>query len=100
MSGGRKALYRAVIVNPCAWKEDPSRLSGGWCDVCRSPGRYDAEGHKCEGFHSETEPMPKQSLERLIFNHTKLNPNLRDDQELVGYIVNAMRALEKAHGIE
>jgi hypothetical protein len=44
--------------------------------------------------------MPKQSLERLIFNHTKLNPNLRDDQELVGYIVNAMRALEKAHGIE
>lgn len=100
MSEGRKAPCRAVTANPCAWKENPNLISGGWCEVCRSPTRYDAEGNKCEGYHSETGPLPEKSLERLIFNHTKLNPNIQDDRELIGYIVRAMRALEKAHGIE
>ena len=37
-------------------------------------------------------PLTQQELERICYEHTKLNPNLADDRELVGYVVNAMRA--------
>lgn len=45
-------------------------------------------------------PLSDQVIKRHIFEHTKLNPNLHDDQELIGYIVNAARAIEAAHGIK
>jgi hypothetical protein len=35
-------------------------------------------------------------MERICYEHTKLNPNLADDRELVGYVVNAMRAAAPA----
>jgi hypothetical protein len=38
----------------------------------------------------------QQELERICYEHTKLNPNLADDRELVGYVVNAMRAAIEA----
>jgi hypothetical protein len=52
-----------------------------------------------------TAPQPRRSLddkqlEVVIYEHTKLNPNQADDRELIGYIINAIRAIERAHGIE
>ena len=44
--------------------------------------------------------MPLKEVERVLYVNTKLNPNLRDDQELIGYIVNSVRAIEAAHGIK
>lgn len=34
----------------------------------------------------------QKELERICYEHTKLNPNLADDRELVGYVTAAMRA--------
>lgn len=48
---------------------------------------------------AEAKPLPLKELERLIYEHTKINPNVADDRELLGYIVNAARAIEQAHGI-
>ena len=36
--------------------------------------------------------LSDKQIQRIIYEHTKLNVNLRDDVELVGYIVNAVRA--------
>ena len=47
----------------------------------------------------QRKPMPLREVERVLYVNTKLNPNLRDDQELIGYIVNAVRAIEAAHKI-
>ena len=41
-------------------------------------------------------PLTEQEIERLIYENTKINPNLADDRELLGYIVNAARSIEKA----
>lgn len=49
---------------------------------------------------SDIKPLTNQAIKLHIFEHTKLNPNLRDDQELIGYIVKAARAIEAAHGIK
>jgi hypothetical protein len=46
------------------------------------------------------EPLPLKDVERLIYEETKINPNVADDRELLGYIVNAVRAIEAAHGIK
>lgn len=44
-------------------------------------------------------PLTNDDLQLIIYEHTKLNPNLRDDQELIGYMVNAARtAIAKAGG--
>lgn len=48
---------------------------------------------------SVREPLTRQQIERLVYEHTKLNPNMADDKELLGYIVNAVRAIEAMHGI-
>ena len=48
----------------------------------------------------QRKPLPLKEVERVLYVNTKLNPNLRDDQELIGYIVNAVRAIEAAHGIK
>ena len=45
------------------------------------------------------EPLTTKQLEVVIYDHTKLNPNQADDRELIDYIVNAIRAIEQAHGI-
>ena len=45
-------------------------------------------------------PLPLKDVERLIYEETKINPNVADDRELLGYIVNAVRAIERAHGIK
>ena len=45
------------------------------------------------------EPLTTKQLEVVIYDHTKLNPNQADDRELIDYIVNAIRAIEAAHGI-
>jgi hypothetical protein len=37
-------------------------------------------------------PLTQKELERICYEHTKLNPNLADDRELVGYVTAAMRA--------
>ena len=47
----------------------------------------------------KAEPLPLKTVERLIYENTKINPNVADDRELLGYIVNAVRAVERAHGI-
>ncbi len=47
----------------------------------------------------QRKPLPLKEVQRVIYEHAKINPNLRDDQELMGYIVNAVRAIEQAHGI-
>jgi hypothetical protein len=100
MSEGRKPFGAAFIAAPCAWEPCTGRLSGGWCDVCKSPSKYDDEGNECQRHFAEIGPVPEKALKKLIYMHTKLNPNQRDDQELIGYIVNAMRALERLHGIK
>jgi hypothetical protein len=46
-------------------------------------------------------PQPRRrlddkQLEVVIYEHTKLNPNQADDRELIGYIINAIRAIEAA----
>ena len=41
-------------------------------------------------------PLTQKELERICYEHTKLNPNLADDRELVGYVTAAMRAAIKA----
>ena len=38
----------------------------------------------------QRKPLTNEYLKRVIYEHTKLNPNLRDDQELIGYIINAI----------
>jgi hypothetical protein len=48
-----------------------------------------------------TAPQPRKrlddkQLEVVIYEHTKLNPNQADDRELIGYIINAIRAIEAA----
>jgi len=48
----------------------------------------------------QRKPLTDEHLQRIIYEHTKLNPNLRDDQELIGYIINAVRAIEAAHGVK
>ena len=45
-------------------------------------------------------PLTDEQIEVLIYEHTKINPNIADDVELLGYIVNAVRAVERAHGIK
>lgn len=45
------------------------------------------------------EPLPTKQIEVVIYDHTKLNPNQADDRELIGRIVNAIRAIEAAYGI-
>ena len=47
----------------------------------------------------QCKPLPLKTVEKLIYENTKINPNVADDRELLGYIVNAVRAIEKAHGI-
>lgn len=47
----------------------------------------------------QRKPLPKAEIERLVYEHAKLNPNQADDLELLGYIVNAVRAVEAAHNI-
>ena len=44
-------------------------------------------------------PLPLKTVEMLIYENTKLNPNVADDRELLGYIINTVRAVEQAHGI-
>ena len=44
--------------------------------------------------------LPLKTVEKLIYENTKINPNVADDRELLGYIVNAVRAIEAAHGIK
>ena len=47
----------------------------------------------------QRKPLPLKDVERLIYENTKINPNVADDKELLGYIVNAIRAVERAHNI-
>jgi hypothetical protein len=47
----------------------------------------------------QRKPLTLKDVERLIYEETKINPNVADDRELLGYIVNAVRAVERAHGI-
>lgn len=51
------------------------------------------------GLHVQRKPLTLKDVERLIYEETKINPNVADDRELLGYIVNAARAIERAHGI-
>ena len=48
----------------------------------------------------QRKPLTDEQVEYVIHEHTKLNPNQRDDRELIGYIINAVRAIEAAHGIK
>lgn len=48
----------------------------------------------------QRKPLTDEEMQRIIYEHTKLNPNQRDDKELIGYIINATRAIEAAHGIK
>ena len=48
----------------------------------------------------QREPLPLKTVEKLIYENTKISPNVADDRELLGYIVNAVRAVERAHGIK
>jgi hypothetical protein len=48
----------------------------------------------------QRKPLTDEEMQRIIHEHTKLNPNQRDDKELIGYIINATRAIEAAHGIK
>ena len=50
-----------------------------------------------DNLHKLKQPQAKavpsdEELEVLIYEHTKLNPNQADDRELIGYIINAVRA--------
>ena len=90
---------RACVRLSCEWRRDDCRLSGGWCDPCESPTQYDSEGNKCGGRYVNATPFDRKVLEYVIWENTRLNPNQAADVELVGYIVNAMRALERMHGI-
>lgn len=47
----------------------------------------------------QRKPLTADEVVHLIFENTKINPNQRDDAVLFGYIVNAVRAVERAHGI-
>jgi hypothetical protein len=47
----------------------------------------------------QRKPLTDEEMQRIIHEHTKLNPNQRDDKQLIGYIINATRAIEAAHGI-
>jgi hypothetical protein len=38
--------------------------------------------------------MTDEQIKRIVYEHTKLNPNQRDDQALLGQIVDAFRAIE------
>jgi hypothetical protein len=57
-----------------------------------------AEPHKRPS-RSDIKPLTDEEMQRIIHEHTKLNPNQRDDKQLIGYIINATRAIEAAHGI-
>jgi hypothetical protein len=48
----------------------------------------------------QRKPLTDEEMQRIIHEHTKLNPNQRDDKQLIGYIINATRAIEAAHGIK
>ena len=48
----------------------------------------------------QRKPLTDEEMQRIIHEHTKLNPNQRDDKELIGYIINATRAIEAAHDIK
>jgi hypothetical protein len=72
------------------WKDgtvtvDPDRADGTWTPLYTAP--------------TPRKPLPLKEVERLIYEHTKINPNIADDRELLGYIVNAVRAIERKHGI-
>ena len=100
MSDDCKELGRAFVAEPCGWQPSQDRIGGGWCDICQTPSKFDDEGNECQRNFVEIGPMSDRALHKLIHIHTKLNQNQRDDQELVGYIVRAMRALERLHGIK
>jgi hypothetical protein len=48
----------------------------------------------------QRKPLTDEEMQRIIHEHTKLNPNQCDDKQLIGYIINATRAIEAAHGIK
>jgi hypothetical protein len=48
----------------------------------------------------QRKPLTDEEMQRIIHEHTKLNPNQRDDKQLIGYIINATRAIEAAHVIK
>jgi len=48
----------------------------------------------------QRKPLTDEEMQSIIYEYTKLNPNQRDDKQLIGYIINATRAIEAAHGIK
>lgn len=60
---------------------------------------FDQAWHQKLAAADQRQPMTEADVRHLIYEHTKLNPNQRDDQESIDYIVNAVRAVERHHGI-
>lgn len=89
----RTALAELVTLHLDESPRQPGDDADAWADAWAAARAALAEQP------SVREPLTRQQIERLVYEHTKLNPNMADDKELLGYIVNAVRAIEAAHGI-
>lgn len=71
----------------------------GICAYLNDIGKNLPVGTKLYTAPPQRKPLPLKDVERLIYENTKINPNVADDKELLGYIVNAIRVVERAHNI-
>ena len=94
------ALRAALAQDPVAWLaprtvDSYSRPDLGY-ETC---SKTDYGAFAVYTAPPQRKPLPLKDVERLIYENTKINANVADDKELLGYIVNAIRAVERAHNI-
>lgn len=83
---------------PVAWGDVKTRPDGK--RYCRAVATTDQANLGYAPLYTRPAvTLTDEEIKEMVFEHTKLNPNQRDDLELLDYIVSAIRAILARAGI-